>query len=413
MRITYVGFGDFHRYAGMKQLYHFAQEVVRNNHQTQILIAGRAESVESMDEPSLSEIVEMAFSGPWLTSAVRQRVERFAPDILHVWTPRFVPALAGWQLHRQTGARVIVDHEDDEEYHLRYMHRAWTQNWQKGIRRLAMPAIVARNTIKPWFQPLNTDGVSARPAQEMLTRNRLERVAVAHTAISPNLVAWAKRQWPDKPVYLLYPGANLALFAPSPPDARLKAELGLKEEAVLVYSGTLSLQIFEWFMKFLRDIREQRTDVHMLLVGEDNFRTAAEKLAHGLQLDGVYHLIGQQSYKDVPRYLSLADVLVQHPIDQANELRLPAKLPEYLATGKAVVTFDSGIGRSLEDGVHVRKLYTDQPSEAARIVLELLNQPDQRGALGNAARNLARERFDWTTNGQRLVQIYSEVLRTR
>ncbi|MCA9987164.1 MAG: glycosyltransferase, partial [Anaerolineales bacterium] len=400
-----------HRYAGMKQLYHFAQEVGRNDHQTQILLAGKADSVESMDEPPLGEIVEMAFSGPRLTAEVRQRVKHFAPDILHVWTPRFVPALAGWQLHRLTGARVIVDHEDDEEYHVVYMRRAWTQNWQKGWRRLAVPAIVARNSARPWFQPLGKNAEATRAAQEAFTYKRLTDAAVAHTAISPNLVAWARCRWPHKPVHLLYPGANLDLFAPAPPDPILQDELGLVDKSVLVYSGTMSLRIFEWFLQVLRHVKNQRNDIFMVLVGEDSFRNAAEKLAYDLDLGGAYRLIGQQSYSSVPSYLSLADIVIQHPIDQANELRLPAKLPEYLATGKPVVTFANGIGQSLQDGVHVRKLYTDQPSEAAHVVLELLDQPHQRDALGKAARNLARERYDWTINGERLVRIYAEVLK--
>lgn len=410
MKITYIGFGDFHRFAGMKQLYHFAQEVCRQGHLAQILFPGCAQTVHAMDEPPLAAIVEMAFDGPRVAASVRRQVQNFSPDILHVWTPRFVPALAGWQLHRLTRAQVILDHEDDEDYHVRYMRHSWTQNWQTGPRRLATPAIVLRNSVTHWLHPIGADGKVTRPAQEMITRHLVTRIAAAHTAISPNLVAWARAQWPGKPVYLLYPGADLQRFSPGSGDRELETELGLIDKKVLVYSGTMSLRIFEWFVDVLTIVREQQPAVKLVMVGEDNFRSQAEQLAHEHGVEDHYALVGQVSYSQVPKYLRLADILVQHPVDQANELRLPAKLPEYLAMGKPVITFADGIGSTLEDGVHVRKLYSDQPAEAAAIVLELLGDPKQCKALGTAARSLASDRFTWSQNGCQLVEIYQEVM---
>lgn len=411
MKVTYVGFGDFHRFAGMKQLYHFGQETCRHGHQAQILIAGSVSTVRSMSEPPLTEIIELKFTGPLLDTSVRQRITSFSPDIVHVWTPRHVPALAGWQVHRLTGARIILDHEDDEDYHLRYMRRSWTQNWSDGWRRLAWPAVVARNSASPWIRPLNADGSARRPAMDGITASRIASAASAHTAISPNLVRWVERRWSGKPVYLLYPGADFQLFGPRSRDTGLEKELRLSGRSVLAYSGTMSFEIFCWFMAVLRGVVDRRPNAKLILVGEDGFRSTAEALARELGLDDAYILKGQVPYGDVPRYLSLADVLVQHPIDQANALRLPAKIPEYLAMGKPVITFASGIGSSLQDGLHVRKLYSDNPEEAVALVLELLNDPTQRETLGRNARALAIERFDWSRNGQRLIEIYQETMR--
>ena len=114
MRITYVGFGDFHRHAGMKQLYHFAQQVCEQGHQAQILIAGNADTTDSLEDAPKAEVIEIALNGPWLARHVRKRVIDFKPDIIHVWTPRHVPALVGWQLQRWTKTPLVLDHEDDE-----------------------------------------------------------------------------------------------------------------------------------------------------------------------------------------------------------------------------------------------------------------------------------------------------------
>ncbi len=410
MRITYVGFGDFHRYAGMKQLYHFAQEMCRQGHTAQILIAGKADTVQSMDEAPLAEIIEMRFNGPFLARSVRQKVMDFKPDILHVWTPRQVPALAGLQLQRCTGAKIILDHEDDEDYHARYQKQAWVSNWQKGVRRYLSPLVILKNELLSWVKPLRVDGSAFRGVYDHLTYPSIMKRAQAHTAISPNLVAWVQKQHPNAPVYLLYPGANLELFSPATDGEIVRVRLGLKDRVTLVYTGTMSLDIFAWFMDVLSEVGKQRPDVYLVLVGEDRFRTAAERLAEQRGLSEHYSLIGQSPYADIPLYLAAADILLQHSLDQANVLRLPAKLPEYLAMGKPVITFAEGIGESFEDGVHVCKLHSKAPSEAAAHVVNILNNPVIQKKLSAAARELACAQFDWRKNGASLTQIYAQVL---
>jgi len=410
MRITYIGFGDFHVYAGMKQLYHFAQQVCRQGHQAQILIAGSAETVQAMEEPPLAEIVEMAFVGPSLARPVRQRVLDFEPDILHVWTPRHVPALAGWQLQRCTGAKLILDHEDDEDYHLRSWRRLTANRWKTGVGRLASPLFRLRSGTWHWVRPLHADGRVVRMAKEPLTYHLVAQTAVAHTVISPNLVLWAQRQWLGVPVHLLYPGASLELFGPHVSAPELRQALGLQECRVVVYSGAMSLEIFDWFLAVMSQVVSDYPDTALVLLGDDHFRCEAQDLLREQDLCEQVRLVGRVPYAAVPRYLSLADVLLQHPLDQGNEFRLPAKLPEYLAMGHPVVTYAQGIGESLEENLHVRKLYTADPKEAAGVVSDLLSDPHQCEMLGKAAREVAGERFDWNRNGRHLLAIYEGVL---
>lgn len=410
MRITYIGFGDFHRYAGMKQLYHFAQEVCRQGHQTQILIAGKADTVQAMEEPPLSEIIELRFVGPFLAPHVRRKVKDFKPDILHVWTPRHVPALAGLQIQYCTGAKLILDHEDDEEYHARYQKRAWVANWQTGLRRLLIPLVLFKNITQSWLKPLRMDGGAFSGAYDRLTFPFIMRSAHAHTAISPNLVAWVQARRPQAPVYLLYPGANLDLFSPNVDGQAMRARLGLQNRKILVYTGTMSLEIFTWFMDVLTQVIHDYPDIFLLLVGEDRFREVAKEVAEQRGLSDNYCLIGQSPYADIPQYLATADILLQHTLDQANTLRLPAKLPEYLAMGKPVITFAEGIGESFENGVHVRKLHSKSPSEAAAHIVSILGDQVMQRQLGAAARALACERYDWRKNGNWLIQLYTEVL---
>jgi len=411
MRITYIGFGDFHRYAGMKQLYHFAQEVCRQGHQAQILIAGKADTVQSMEESPLAEIVELQFVGPFLTRSVRQRVKDFKPDILHVWTPRQVPALAGLQLQHVTGAKLILDHEDDEQ-HLQHCYidalgKSTGKSKNHPLRRIAR----IRGRLISWLSPLRSDGSVRRMAQSKLTTTWLGRSVLAHTVISPNLGDCVRKDWPGRHVHLLYPGVDRDLFSPTVNVEELRQKHRLSGRRVVVYSGTMNLAVFRYFLEVVTAVADAFPEVLFFLIGNDDFHPDVKGLLHDSGLEGNLVLTGIVPYFEVPKYLAIAEVLVQHPIDIGNELRLPAKIPEYMAMGKPIVTYAQGIGEIFTDHLQVRKLYTLNPHEASAIILDLLYHPEKGKAIGTAAMKVAQESFDWENNTRRLIYFYQLILK--
>ena len=145
-------------------------------------------------------------------------------------------------------------------------------------------------------------------------------------------------------------------------------------------------------------------------VGNDDFREEASVLIERWELQGHVVLTGPVPHREMPCYLAAADVLLQHNYDLSNEYRLPAKLPEYLAMGRPVVTFSAGIGRILVDGMDVLKISTDRPKEMAEKVLCILDDGSLAQRLGANARRKAEALFDWSKNTRTLAGIYEEVL---
>ena len=412
MRITYVGYGDFYRYAGMKQLYHFAQGVCRQGHSAQILIAGSVETVHGMHGPSLAEIVELRFSGPLLSRAVGRRVKKFQPDIIHVWTPRHIPALASWHLHKQTGATVILDHEDDERYLAKIYLKSQSNRYHGLIELGVRPMRQVKRCVLPWLSPLSSDGSARRMAQDNLSSSLLRPLVAAHTAISPALVAHVQRGWPGAPVYLLFPGANLALFSPQVNGNAVRQKYGLEpEQLLLMYTGTLSLGIVDYFLKMLQSVVATIPNAFLVLVGNDEYQRDAQAIIDQTGLRKHIALTGLISHAEVPEYLAAADVLLQHPIDIGNDLRLPAKLPEYLAMGKPVVTYSQGIGSIFDHGVNAMILASDDPEEMSRLVLVLLQDAALSNRLRQGSRALVERMFDWKSNCATLINIYERTLR--
>ena len=94
-----------------------------------------------------------------------------------------------------------------------------------------------------------------------------------------------------------------------------------------------------------------------------------------------------QPRSEVPRYMRLADVLVQPGRSNGfNDYRLPSKLPEFLATGRPVVLPATNLGRFLEDGEECILL---RRGDALEIAAVIERHPRRRGAAARAWRRAA------------------------
>ena len=99
---------------------------------------------------------------------------------------------------------------------------------------------------------------------------------------------------------------------------------------------------------------------------------------------------------EVGRYLRLADVLVQPGrANDFEEYRFPAKLTEFLATGRAVILPDTNVGRSLEDGEECLLLRRGDALEIAAAIERVLGDDSLGARLGAGARAFAERSFSW------------------
>src|SRR5207247_1433648 len=118
-----------------------------------------------------------------------------------------------------------------------------------------------------------------------------------------------------------------------------------------------------------------------------------------------------QPRSEVPRYLRLADVLVQpgRP-DEFNDYRLPSKLPEFFATGRPVVLPATNLGRFVADGEECVLLRHGDALEITQAVARLLDDDELRARLGRAARAFAERSFSWPASAAKLKGFYERVL---
>jgi glycosyltransferase involved in cell wall biosynthesis len=374
VKVLFVLHGPFDCNSGV-QIFHFANELAELGFQPAVCAPGPADRVRRVGEPRFELL------GP---RALAHRRGQF--DLIHAWTPREgVRKLAETAADGSTP--FLVHLEDNEELLL-----AMTVGLEyEALARLPprlQDRVVSDGTVHPARYP------------EFLRRAR------AVTVITPELARFA----PDSTVEPLVPGVDAERFAPDG-EAVDRAELGLSDEDfVIVYPGNLhTANERDMLSLYLSTalLRRRGHRVRLVRLGSDythgpdpSFETlrAAE-----LELEA-------RPWREVPAYLRVADALVQPGApDDFNRYRLPAKLPEFLVSGKPVALPACNIGDELTDGVNALLLSEGRGTEIADRLEPLVSDRTLARGIGEAGRKFAIERLDWAASARGLADLYERV----
>lgn len=208
-----------------------------------------------------------------------------------------------------------------------------------------------------------------------------------------------ERRWLPRFSLLLvaseHDAARLRALAPAAPAAVYPNAIPLipqprcAESEIVVFSGNLEYQPNVAAVRFFRReiwpwLRAQRPSLVWRLVGK-NPQAVAKYLAGDPRIE----LLGP--VPDAVAALAEARVVVV-PLLAASGTRF--KILEAWAAGRAVVSTSVGAeGLNARDGEHLA--LADDPRMFAQVVLELLDAPEKRAALGRAGRALYEQQYSW------------------
>ncbi len=214
---------------------------------------------------------------------------------------------------------------------------------------------------------------------------------------------------PDK-VAIVRSGPRLDRFQPVPPEPELKR--GRKYMGV--YLGVMGVQDgVDYAVRAVRHALDAGLkDTCFTFVGKgdafDDLQVLAAKL--GLIDDGTVVFTGRVSDLDLRRYLSTADfAIAPDPKDPLNDLCTMNKIIEYMAMGLPIVSFDLKESRfSAQDAA----VYVPNNDEQAmgRAIVDLVNNPEQRHVMRQAARERITNGLSWEYSRGVLIDFYDELL---
>jgi glycosyltransferase involved in cell wall biosynthesis len=190
--------------------------------------------------------------------------------------------------------------------------------------------------------------------------------------------------------------------------AALRARLGIADRVVVGFVGTFmpfhgTDVLIETIGRLAEDPR-----VHFLLVGHGAARASTEqRLAEHVRA-GRVAFTGRVAFETLPEYLAAVDVCIAPyiPIPPGTPfINSPVKLFEYMAARKAVVASRLGqIARIVEDGQSGLLVEAGDAAAVAAAIARLVDDPELRRRLGEAARATVAAHYTWRANAARAAE---------
>ena len=226
------------------------------------------------------------------------------------------------------------------------------------------------------------------------------------TAISHGLIAEAQRRGVAARRIVHVPnGVDAETFRPRLPDAELTARHGLGGSIVFAFIGFFfAYEGVERLVRVWPRVRDRVPNACLLLVGDGDEQPALQAQVRRLGPAANVVMAGQVPHADIPRYYSLADVVV-YPRQRARstELTTPLRPLEAMAMGKPVVASDlGGLREIVQHGRTGLLVAADDDAALAAALTELALDANRRARLGEQARRFAAEER-WT----RLADVYA------
>jgi glycosyltransferase involved in cell wall biosynthesis/2-polyprenyl-3-methyl-5-hydroxy-6-metoxy-1,4-benzoquinol methylase len=313
------------------------------------------------------------------------------PDLVHAWTPRELVRKMTVSLARRYAIPYFVHFEDNEIVILLDELPGWSLGGLESLPTRALDALVQNHRTHPHRS------------------RRFLATAVGVTVLIERLLEFKPEHVPGK---VFFPGHDTDFVKIDGHDKEQRATLGVaSDELLVVYTGNVHNSNFKEVRSLLLAVAlANRRGFRVKLVKTGWSHYVLPELSNPEIAQHVIDL-GFVARKDVPRLLAAADVLVQPGrSNEFNDYRFPAKLPEFLASGRPVILPRTNVGLLLKDGEEALLLDQGHSLEITDALLRLAADPDLRARIGRGGRAFALCNLDWAKNVATLPSFYDDCL---
>lgn len=212
-------------------------------------------------------------------------------------------------------------------------------------------------------------------------------------------------------------GVDTEYFTPSPRDAELAAKLGLADEPVLGFIGSLyRYEGLAWLVRAAAKLRATGASFQILIVGHGEEENDIRKAVRELRAQDYVRMIGEVSHDQVRQYYSLIDVMVYPRRSiRLTEITTPLKVLEAMAQAKPVLASNvGGIRELVGDETTCCLLFPPDDVEAfCEHAKRLIYDEHVRRELGEKGRKLVLREKDWNLQAHRYITVYDFAARIR
>ncbi|MGA5122231.1 glycosyltransferase family 4 protein [Streptomyces pseudogriseolus] len=206
-------------------------------------------------------------------------------------------------------------------------------------------------------------------------------------------------------VFVVRSAPDTERFRPVEPEPELRRG----KPHLLCYLGVMGPQDgVDYALRALAKLRDElgRTDWHAVFVGAGDTFDAMVQLSRELGLADQVEFTGRVPDADLVRWLSSADVcLSPDPCNPLNDVSTMNKVLEYMVMGRPIVSFDLKEAR-VSAGEAAVYAAGDDELEFARLVAQLLDDPEQRARMGKSGQERINGSLAWRNSQAALLAAY-------
>ena len=196
------------------------------------------------------------------------------------------------------------------------------------------------------------------------------------------------------------PGIDIAHFRPDQAPSALRDELGLSDKTVIVSVGRLvPRKGQDRLIQALPLIRNTIPNVHLLLVGEGNYRKTLENLVDENKVKDDVTFVGRVAYNQLPTYFRCGDIFAMPSRSRMAGLEVEGLGIVYLEAsgcGLPVIAGNSGgAPDAVVDGVTGIVVDGTNINAIAGAIVRVLLEPAKRKAMGAAGNEWVSSSWNW------------------
>lgn len=233
--------------------------------------------------------------------------------------------------------------------------------------------------------------------------------------LADELASWGV---PRERIEVVPNAVNAERFQPMAADVAIAKELKLKPGVpVIGYAGSaVAYEGLELLMEAMATLKKNGQAFTFVLVGDGKVIDTVKAKAKELGIEGECRFTGRVPFEQVPRYLSCMDILPIPRLSSAVTEMVSALKPlEAMAMGKALVLSDVSPHTTMAgpNGERARLFTKDSAQALSEALQALIDSPEERARLGQAARAWIEQERTWNHVTRRYADALQRVRRSR
>lgn len=225
----------------------------------------------------------------------------------------------------------------------------------------------------------------------------------------------------EKNVYLVPNGVDTQKFRQdSNKAAGVREKFQLKRSAIMLYVGRIAKSKgLDYLIASAPQVVQRHPDVKFVIVGPISYYSTnvptpyyqeLRKKIELQQLSGFFLFTGAVDENDLVGFYSACDMLILPSVSEAFGM----VLAEAMSCGKPVIgSRIDGIVDVINNGEDGYLVGPRKPEEIASKINHLLERPNERRDMGEAAKKHVEKMFDWNVLAPRIMEIYCDAIREK